>query len=79
MLELAAEGVWAFEAGFATGEFPTGVLLELKRNGKGNSVTELAPGVLSQPGGVVAAEGRVYVTDNVFTGGRLLQIKQGGK
>ncbi len=79
VLELAADGVWAFEAGLATGEFPAGVLLELKRNGNGNAVIELAPGALSQPGGVIAAAGRVYVTDGVFTSGRLLQIKRGGQ
>jgi glucose/arabinose dehydrogenase len=70
--ELAAEGVFAFEAGLETGAFPPAVLLEVKRNGKR---TELASGQLSQPGGIaIANDGTLFLTDEVFTGGRLLQI-----
>jgi hypothetical protein len=76
VLELAAAGVFAFEAGFATGEFPNAVLLELKQGQTGASKrSELAAGALSQPGGVVVLQGQVYVTDEVFTGGRLLHVK----
>ena len=72
--ELAADGVLAFEEGFEPGgEFPAAVLLEVKKKGK---TTELAEGQLSQPGGVaVARNGSVFVTDNVFTGGRMLRVK----
>ncbi|MEP7114406.1 MAG: hypothetical protein ABI862_14160, partial [Ilumatobacteraceae bacterium] len=41
----------------------------------GDRRTELAQGQLSQPGGVVVDKnGKVYVTDGMFTGGRLLKI-----
>jgi hypothetical protein len=77
VLELAAEGVIAFEAGFVTGEFPPAVLLEVKRGARGNNArSELAPGTLSQPGGVVVLQGQVYVTDGIFTSGRLLHVKR---
>ena len=71
--EIAEDGWLAFEEGFAPGgEFPPAVLLEVK----GRSRTELARGELSQPGGVaVANDGAVFVTDGMFTGGRLIQIK----
>ena len=73
--ELAAGGVLAFEAGFESGAFPPAVLKVVKRPGTGNEHRrELAPGQLSQPGGVQVVWGKVYVTDNVFTGGRLLRI-----
>ena len=87
--ELAAAGTSAFEEGFATGEFPPAVLLEVTTrgrgdddghrrkddHGKGDRRTELAKGQLSQPGGVVVDKnGTVYVTDGMFTGGRLLKI-----
>lgn len=76
VLELAADGVIAFESGFATGEFPNAVLLELKQGQQGASKrSELAAGALSQPGGVAVVQGQVYVTDEVFTGGRLLHVK----
>ena len=71
--ELAAGGVGAFEEGFApTGTFPPAVLLEVSKRGKRR--TELAAGQLSQPGGVVVIKGKVYVSDGMFSSGRLLQI-----
>jgi hypothetical protein len=73
--EFAEEGVLAFEEGLdpENGVFPPAVLLEVKRNGQRR---ELAAGQLSQPGGVaVAFNGQVFVTDNVFTGGRLLRVR----
>jgi DNA-binding beta-propeller fold protein YncE len=73
VLELAADGVLAFEAGFETGQFPPGVLLEVSRN----HVRELAAGQLSQPGGIaIARNNKIYVTDGVFTSGRLLQVQR---
>ena len=70
--EIAEAGWLAFDAAFATGNFPPAVLLEVK----GKSRTELARGELSQPGGVaVANDGAVFVTDGMFTGGRLIQVK----
>ena len=72
VLELAAEGVLAFEAGLETGEFPPAVLLEIR----GSRTRELAAGQLSQPGGIaVHSTGNIYVTDGVFTGGRLLRVR----
>jgi hypothetical protein len=72
VLELAADGVLAFEEGLGTGEFPDAVLLEVKRHRR----TELAAGQLSQPGGIaLARNGSVFVTDGVFTQGRLLRIR----
>jgi hypothetical protein len=69
--EIAEDGWLAFEAGFATGEFPPAVLLQVK----GHKVRELVRGQLSQPGGVsIAPNGAIYVTDGMFTGGRLSQI-----
>jgi hypothetical protein len=70
--EIAPGGWLTFEEGFTTGVFPPAVLLEVK----GNKITELVPGELSQPGGVtVAHNGAVFVTDGMFTGGRLLQVR----
>jgi hypothetical protein len=70
--EVAEDGWLAFEAGFETGDFPAAVLLEVK----GGSRTELARSELSQPGGVaVANDGALFVTDGLFTGGRLIQIR----
>lgn len=71
VLELAEGGVLAFEGGFETGEFPPAVLLEVK----GQKRTRLDAGEISQPGGLVVDRGAVYVTDQVFTGGRLLRIR----
>ena len=69
--EIAEDGWLAFEEGFQTGEFPPAVLLKVK----GKKQHELARGQLSQPGGVeVAKDGKVFVTDGMFTGGRLLRI-----
>jgi hypothetical protein len=70
--ELAADGVLAYEGGFETGDFPPAVLLKVKKHKR----TELAAGELSQPGGVaVAHDGTVFVTDGMFSDGRLLQIR----
>jgi hypothetical protein len=70
---LAAGGVLAFEEGFATGVFPPAVLTQVGANGKRS---ELAAGMLSQPGGVaVARDGTVFATDGVFGNGRLVQIR----
>lgn len=69
--ELAVGGVFAFEEAFGTGDFPPAVLLEVTAHRR----TELAVGQLSEPGGVaVARDGKVFVTDGVFTGGRLLRV-----
>jgi len=70
--ELAAEGVLAFEEGFATGEFPPAVLLKVM----GGKRTELAAGQLSEPGGVAVGRpaGQVLVTDGMFSSGRLLRV-----
>lgn len=74
--EIAEDGWLAFEEGFSTGDFPPAVLLEVK----GHRIHELARGQLSQPGGVeVARNGQVYVTDGMFTGGRLLRIQGRGR
>lgn len=70
--ELAAGGTLAFEAGFESGTFPPAVLLEVAKNGKRR---ELAAGLLSQPGGVVAENGTVYVTDGIFGAGRLVKVR----
>jgi hypothetical protein len=69
--EIARDGFLAFEEGFATGEFPPAVLLRVH----GNKRTELVPGQLSQPGGVVVTPDGVYATDGMFTGGRLVRIR----
>jgi len=70
--ELAADGVLAFEEGFESGEFPDAVLLKVKKF----KTTELVAGRLSEPGGVVVAhDGTVFVTDGVFSDGRLLRIR----
>jgi hypothetical protein len=68
-----AEGGWpAFEEGFGTGVFPPAVLLEVK----GDRTRELVRGQLSQPGGVaVNRNGAVFVTDGVFSDGRLLRVR----
>lgn len=72
VLELAAEGVLAFEAGLETGEFPPAVLLEIR----GSRTRELAAGQLSQPDGIaVHSTGNIYVTDGIFTSGRLLRVR----
>jgi hypothetical protein len=71
--ELAEDGTLAFEAGFETGEFPPAVLLEVK----GDSRKELAEGQLSQPGGIVIKNrGLIYVTDGMFSEGRLVRVRR---
>ena len=84
--ELAEAGVLAYEAGFETGQFPPAVLLEVKRRwhdddanrrgeGHHDKGREIATGQLSQPGGIVVDwNGQIYVTDGMFTGGRLLRV-----
>jgi hypothetical protein len=72
--ELAAEGTLAFEAGFETGEFPPAVLLEVKRSWHHETRTELVAGQLSQPGGIVVTGDEVYVTDGMFSVGRLIHV-----
>jgi hypothetical protein len=76
--ELAAEGVFAFEAGLSTGQFPDAVLLQSPKRDN-TERKELAAGQLSQPGAVVVVNDDVYVTDSIFTGGRLLKIDDGGR
>ena len=69
--ELAEEGTLAFEEGFETGEFPPAVLLQIKND----TWTELAEGELSQPGDVVVGNrGSVFVTDGLFSNGRLIRV-----
>jgi len=74
VFELAADGVFAFEAGLSTGQFPPAVLVQSSKYRGGDRRTELATGQLSQPGGVAVVNNDVYVTDSIFTGGRLLTI-----
>ncbi|CAN5191661.1 hypothetical protein BH24ACT1_BH24ACT1_03620 [soil metagenome] len=72
--EFAAGGILEFESGFGTGEFPPAVLLKVTG---ANERTELVAGELSEPGGVaVDGNGDVYVTDGLFSEGRLLQIQE---
>ena len=73
--ELAKDGVLAFEAGMEPGgTFPPAVLLQVDKDHRGDRRTELAAGQLSQPGGVVVVNNDVYVTDGVFSDGRLSKI-----
>jgi hypothetical protein len=69
--EIAEDGFLAFEEGFATGDFPPAVLLRVH----GSRRTELVRGQLSQPGKVVAMPDGLYVTDHVFTDGRLVRVR----
>jgi hypothetical protein len=70
--ELAADGVLAYEEGLQSGDFPPAVLLKVMKDRR----TELAAGQLSQPGGVaVAHDGTVFVTDGVFSDGRLVRVR----
>jgi hypothetical protein len=75
--EIAKDGWLSFEPGFATGDFPPAVLLEVK----GNRTRELVRGQLSEPGGVVVGkDGSIYVTDGVISlsdagHGRLLKVR----
>lgn len=68
--ELARDGVLAFEEGFDTGEFPPAVLLVVEKHRR----HELAKGHLSEPGGITFGLGGLFVTDGVFSNGRLLRI-----
>ena len=69
--EIAEDGWLAFESGFETGNFPAAVLLEVK----GHKQRELVRGELSQPGGVsIGRDGSIFVSDGMFTGGRLIEI-----
>ncbi|HEY7115497.1 MAG TPA: ScyD/ScyE family protein [Tepidisphaeraceae bacterium] len=74
--EIARKGWLRFEEGFAPGgTFPKAVLLELR---PGGGRRELAHGKLSQPGGIVVTRaGAIFVTDGMFTGGRLLRVFRG--
>lgn len=71
-----ARGGWLqFEEGFAPGGvFPPAVLLEVRR---GHDRRELVKGKLSQPGGIVVTRaGEIFVTDGMFTGGRLVRVRR---
>lgn len=70
--EAAKAGWLKIDEGFTTGKFPKAVLLEVRR---GHAPRELVPGKLSQPGGLVVTRGgEIFVTDGMFTGGRLVRI-----
>jgi hypothetical protein len=77
--ELAADGVLAFEAGFETGDFPPAVLIEIGKTPQGKMRRrELAAGQLSEPGGIaIAPNGRIFVTDGMFSEGRMLRVTRG--
>jgi hypothetical protein len=64
-----------------TGDFPPAVLLQISNTGRGKERRrEPAAGLLSQPGGfAVAPNGRIFVTDQVFTEleGRRLRVTLG--
>ncbi|MEO5884629.1 MAG: ScyD/ScyE family protein, partial [Candidatus Limnocylindrales bacterium] len=71
--EIAKAGWLKFEEGFASGKFPPAVLLEVRR---GHKPRELVRGKLSEPGGVaVARNGSIFVTDGMFSNGRLLRVR----
>ena len=76
VLSLAEAGVLAFEEGFETGEFPPAALFEIRNVGRWNEkFLQLAEGQLSQPGGIaIGLNGQVYVTDGMFSSGRLVRI-----
>jgi hypothetical protein len=72
--ELARGGVLAFEAGFESGDFPPAVLLSATGPGLGQR-REVARGAFSEPGGVIVdPAGWLFVTDGIFSEGRLLRI-----
>jgi hypothetical protein len=75
VFEIARGGWLKFEEGFAPGgTFPKAVLLEVR---PGHSPRELVEGKLSQPGGIVVTRrGEIFVTDGMFTGGRLLRVRR---
>jgi hypothetical protein len=70
--EAAKAGWMRLEEGFTTGKFPAAVLLEVRH---GHAPRELVRGKLSQPGGIVVTRaGEIFVTDGMFTGGRLVRV-----
>jgi hypothetical protein len=72
--EIARAGWLKFEEGFKTGDFPPAVLLEVRSHHRNR---ELVRGKLSEPGGVVVArDGSIFVTDGMFSNGRLLRIRR---
>jgi hypothetical protein len=72
--EIAKKGWLAFEEGFTTGVFPKAVLLEVRR---GHKPRELVKGKLQEPGGVVVArDGTIFVTDGMFSNGRLVRVRR---
>jgi glucose/arabinose dehydrogenase len=72
--EIARSGWLKFEEGFKTGNFPPAVLLEVRSHHRNR---ELVRGKLSEPGGVaVARDGSIFVTDGMFSNGRLLRIRR---
>ena len=74
--EIARKGWLRFEEGFAPGgTFPKAVLKEVR---PGGGRRELVHGKLSQPGGIVVTRaGEIFVTDGMFTGGRLVRVFRG--
>ena len=71
--QIAKRGWLAFEEGFVTGTFPPAVLLEVRR---GHKPRELVKGKLREPGGVVVTrDGRIFVTDGMFSNGRLVRVR----
>jgi hypothetical protein len=71
--EIARAGWLKFEEGFKTGNFPPAVLLEVRSHHRNR---ELVRGELSQPGGVaVARDGSIFVTDGMFSNGRLVRLR----
>ena len=72
VLEISKDGWMPLEEAIPAGPFPAAVLLEVK----GHHRRELVPGQLSQPGGVaVGTDGAVFVTDGMFTDGRLSRVR----
>jgi len=72
--EIAKAGWLAFEAALSTGSpFPKAVLLEVRRH---HGPRELVKGKLSEPGGIVVTKnGSIFVTDGMFSSGRLLRVR----
>ena len=79
VLELAADGVLAFEAGFETGEFPPAVLLEISNIGRRLGERALSSLRASSPSPAVSRSGGTAGSTSptrVFAefGGRLLNV-----
>ena len=75
--ELAVGGVLAFEPALDPTSgvpFPPAILLEVRNPWRWDGRREIARGQLSQPGGVIVVDGRLYVTDGMFTTGRQLRV-----